>query len=964
MRLVFLGCIASIICLTGLDGRAFVEGDRFGGFLVERSVAIPLRSLHVTELVHEESRARVLHVHAPDPENFFSISFLTPAYSSNGVAHVLEHSCLDGSKRFTAPNLFYKRAAQSQATFMNAMTGADATAYTVASCVESDFYALLDYYVDAVFHPLLTPATFFREGRRLEFQDPNDPESLLRYTGIVYNEMQAALSAPLRRLSYLASRALFPTTSYRFCSGGDPKEIVQLTHAELVQFHKKYYVPSNALFFFYGDIPLEKHLQFLESKEVFAGLEKGQPPVLAFEPKRTEKVCVEEVYPGHPGTKADRLRISWLVSEAHDPFERLIVRLLDSILMDSDVSLLKKKLLASGYCSDARGYFSSTQAQAYYSIDCIGVSADEADAIEAFVVKSLREIADDGISRACIDRAIKDFIFAIDNRDSSRDPVGLSLFFSAALRAHYGEDVVEALDLDALIARIQKSLNENPDLFRDALRRYFVNPLYVRALLRPSEIEEGHVLDREKYLAELQAQVETPVETANEPSWSFPEGRVCASPNIQPLRHYIKGYHDLYFFNTPLKRTVAFDFFVRLSEVPQDDLWIIQLLCDLAPRLGIEGYSADETVALFDEYAHDLSLDLVLLENKDPAIHLHVKAHPDDAKTLLPLCVQLLTMPALDDPAHLQSLVASHAAFLRTAVNTNPLPFALAESRARIHTVQAATRSWKAMEYVRRIDQLQQGLSESFMSRCREVVKGISSPQQVDLVVSCERARFKAFLKSALRCLHEGFSMAEFVVDESWFSPDERLVVSSNSWVTDLPVAFTAQSIPVVMESLPSRLGEGVFVIAAELCQECVLTKEIRLEGGAYGAGAVFRADTGDFTFYSVRDPHITRTVSSFRRSLQVLAEGQFTDSELEEARLQIVKEECQPVADHLRARSLYLTRYDPGQDARFYESVYRVTREDVQQAALYLLNALSESSVVTFASEELLRQDRNHKHK
>ena len=52
-----------------------------------------------------------------------SVGFPTNPKDSTGVAHILEHTALCGSKRFPVRDPFFKMLTRSLATFMNAFTG-------------------------------------------------------------------------------------------------------------------------------------------------------------------------------------------------------------------------------------------------------------------------------------------------------------------------------------------------------------------------------------------------------------------------------------------------------------------------------------------------------------------------------------------------------------------------------------------------------------------------------------------------------------------------------------------------------------------------------------------------------------------------------------------------------------------------------------------------------------------------
>jgi Zn-dependent M16 (insulinase) family peptidase len=180
---------------------------------------------------------------------------------------------------------------------MNAMTGSDFTCYPASSQVEKDFYNLLEVYLDAVFFPELRELSFLQEGHRLEFENPNDPNTPLVYRGIVYNEMKGSLSSPETRLWHAIMKTLTPELPYAYNSGGSPEEIPSLSYEELKVFHQKYYHPSHCLFYFYGNLPIEKHLDFIEKKALEQVEEVPDLPPIPHQKRFTKEQIYRETYP-------------------------------------------------------------------------------------------------------------------------------------------------------------------------------------------------------------------------------------------------------------------------------------------------------------------------------------------------------------------------------------------------------------------------------------------------------------------------------------------------------------------------------------------------------------------------------------------------------------------------------------------------------------------------------------------
>jgi len=222
--------------------------------------------------IHDDTGARILSISNDDENKVFGITFRTPPEDSSGIAHILEHSVLCGSRKYPVKEPFVELPKGSLKTFLNAMTYPDRTCYPVASQNLTDFYNLMDVYLDAVFYPRLEPHTFMQEGWHFHMEKEEDQMSV---GGVVFNEMKGAHSSPDNLLVEFSKQSLFPDNPYRFESGGDPEAILSLTYEKFLSFHRRFYHPSNAWIFFYGDDDPEMRLKLLngyltdfEKKEV------------------------------------------------------------------------------------------------------------------------------------------------------------------------------------------------------------------------------------------------------------------------------------------------------------------------------------------------------------------------------------------------------------------------------------------------------------------------------------------------------------------------------------------------------------------------------------------------------------------------------------------------------------------------------------------------------------------------
>ena len=184
---------------------------------------------------HVKSGARVVVVSNDDENKVFSIGFRTPPTDSTGVAHIIEHSVLCGSKKYPPKDPFIELAKGSLNTFLNAITYPDKTIYPIASCNDKDYQNLMNVYLDAVFYPYIykNEKIFKQEGWHYEL-DSEDGDFI--YNGGVYNEMKGTFSSPKQVVFRTVQNSLFPDTSYSTESGGDPECIPELTYEDFLAF--------------------------------------------------------------------------------------------------------------------------------------------------------------------------------------------------------------------------------------------------------------------------------------------------------------------------------------------------------------------------------------------------------------------------------------------------------------------------------------------------------------------------------------------------------------------------------------------------------------------------------------------------------------------------------------------------------------------------------------------------------
>ncbi|MBW1999347.1 MAG: insulinase family protein, partial [Deltaproteobacteria bacterium] len=348
------------------------------GFELIRTQEIGELNTRAELLRHQKTGAEILSLINDDENKVFGITFRTPPRDSTGVPHILEHSVLCGSRKYPVKEPFVELLKGSLQTFLNAMTYPDKTCYPVASQSPKDLYNLIDVYLDAVFFPRLTPLIFKQEGWHYELEGPNRS---LKYKGVVFSEMKGAYSSPDNLLAEYSQQSLFPDSPYRFDSGGDPKEIPKLTYEEFKAFHERYYHPSNARIFFYGDDPPETRLEIIKGyldefdRRVIDSSIPLQPPLER--PRRlTRRYIVGE---GEEEHAKGMITVNWLLHGTETPEMKMAGHILEYILLGMPGSPLRKALIDSNYGEDIAGVgLSDELRQMYFSTGLKGINLSNA----------------------------------------------------------------------------------------------------------------------------------------------------------------------------------------------------------------------------------------------------------------------------------------------------------------------------------------------------------------------------------------------------------------------------------------------------------------------------------------------------------------------------------------------------------------------------------------------------------
>lgn len=452
----------------------FNKGDVIGGFKIKQNQFIQEVNSDVYLMVHEKSGAKLLYLDTTDDNKVFSIGFRTPPDNSKGTPHILEHSTLCGSRKFPLKEPFVELVKGSLNTFLNAMTWPDKTMYPVASRNAVDFHNLMDVYLDAVFYPncIDDPQILMQEGWHYELEDK---DSELTYNGVVYNEMKGALSSGDAIMENFAMEKLFPDTTYGVESGGDPEVIPALSYKEFVEFYKKFYHPSNSYIFLYGDMDIEKTLNFIDSEYLSNFNEKKIDSQIKTQVPFKKREVINRKYGISESESTDKKAIHALYTAFNDhmsTLDSLAFEVLNYVLIEIEGAPLKKAVLDAELGSELSGSYTDGYKQPVWTIQLSGTDVNNQKKFEETIDETLRALALNGIDKSMLKAAINRIEFTLRENDYRGRPKGLFYGIRAMELWLYDRNPMDALKYFDNLKQLKKFIDTN--YFENLILKYVI----------------------------------------------------------------------------------------------------------------------------------------------------------------------------------------------------------------------------------------------------------------------------------------------------------------------------------------------------------------------------------------------------------------------------------------------------------------------------------------------------------
>jgi Zn-dependent M16 (insulinase) family peptidase len=966
-----------------LSTEAFVTGVRYNGFIVERTQDIPELHCRLIELRHEASQAKIMHIQTDDPENVFCLSFQTLPPSSNGIAHVLEHMVLCGSEKFPVKDPFFSMTRRSLNTFMNALTGVDFTCYPAASQIAADFYNLLEVYLDAVFHPVLSENSFEQEAHRLEFAPQETGEQSLVINGVVYNEMKGAFASPTRRLMGEMSKKMFPDTPYGYDSGGDPKEIPSLTLQQLKDFHSKHYHPSRCLFFFYGNFPLAQHLDALEKQILSKTSAMPSLPPPSLQPRHESPIFSRIEYPVTQEThdQGCYLALGWLTTPLQNQVECLALSILDIILMDTDASLLKHALLQSKLCRQATSSCDIEIAEVPYLLMLTGCEEKNVTELTELVFATLRKIAAQGIPKDLLQNALHQVEFAKSEISGSGTPFGLLLFFRAGLLSQHGIDPTLGLKIHSLFEELRNLVAQDPAYFSKLIHKYFLeNSHFVRVIMAPSkeiaEHEFAEEKDRLKTLENtLSEKQRASILQSSQKHESIAIQDLSCLPSLKitdvpqhcrtfPLSHYEQKGTTVFCHETFTNGICYLDIVSPLPFIRQEDLWLTRLACVILPQIGYGGKTYQQALEYMQEYTGGIFASLSLSPQVNnpssvvPLLHVKGKALERNTGQLIDILSSLLTNPRIDDRHRIRAIIEKHATDVEHAIVHSAMEYASLRSSSFLSTSAAISEHWYGISYLRNLRYLTKNYDTQepeFLLKIGQLIQAMLLHKEIHCVACAGPEQMFTLQKQ----LDESLFLTP-KISHPWESPpcfqtpahDQGFIIPSQVGCTSLSKTTASYADP----------DTPVLCVAVQLLNNLFLHKKIREQGGAYGGGASVHPMTGTCCFYSYKDPNIFSTLQGFEESIQFLQHTSISPQELDEAKLGVFQDLDAPIAPGGRAGTAYSWWRQGRTDLmrqHFRDKVFQTSIEEIHAVLQrFFPQGWSNQSFITIGGSQLLKKE------
>ena len=934
-------------------------------------------------LRHKKTGARVMLIENSDENKVFNIAFRTPPKNSTGVAHILEHSVLCGSREFPLKDPFVELVKGSLNTFLNAMTYPDKTCYPVASCNDRDFQNLMHVYLDAVFYPNIykKEEIFRQEGWNYHLEKKEGP---LKYNGVVYNEMKGAFSSPDDVLEREIMNSLFPDTTYGCESGGDPVNIPDLSYEEFLDFHRQYYHPSNSFIYLYGNMDMEEKLEFLDSHYLSA----FDSLVIDSEIRDQEAFAqVKDIQKSYPVSEDEGeedntyLSYNMVVGEAADINLSLAFEVLDYALLSAPGAPLKQALLDAKIGKDIYGSFEDGIKQTYFSIVAKGANLSRKEEFIKVIRDTLTKIAEEGIDKKAVTAGINYYEFRFREADFSSYPKGL-MYGLDILSSWLYDDTKPFCEVQLLegFEFLKKALEEG--YFEELIRKYLLGNTHGAILsLVP---EKGLAAKRDKELEEklenyrkslsdeeLTRMVEnTKALEAYQEAEEAPEALTCIPMlSREDIKKEITGltneeHHvedSLFLYHDVCTNGIGYaDLLFEIHDFDVDTVHYLGLLKSVLGAVDTENYTYGE---LFNEvnartggiaYGIEVFDDAQDTDAFRAMFAVRGKALYPEMDFMFSMIREVLTTSKLDDTKRLYEIIARVRSRAQASLASAGHSTAVLRGASYASPMAAFQDEMAGIGYYQFIEKLEKDFDsckDEIVKNLRKVMEEVLRPENFCVSYTGERESLDTVKTQAAE-------IKKVLFNGQKPEPVKQApcVKKNEAFKTSGQVQYVAQNGNFRKKGLEYT---GALEILKVILSYDYLWINLRVKGGAYGCMSGFKRN-GESFLVSYRDPHLKRTLEVYQGVPDYIRAFEADEREMTKYIIGTISNKDVPRTPQMQgsiSKTAYFSNVTEDMLQKERNQILGAQKEDIQKLAALVEAVLSDDQICVVGSETAIEK-------
>jgi Zn-dependent M16 (insulinase) family peptidase len=927
--------------------------------------------------IHKKTKAEVLVWENDDDNKAFGIGFTTLPEDSTGIAHIMEHSVLCNSRKYNVKSPFVELIKYSLNTYLNASTWPDKTVYPVSSQNEQDLHNLMDVYLDTAFFPKLEEKVLHQEGWHYEIND----EGKLIYKGVVFNEMKASVSKALSVLEKNVGKRLLPGTLYCHNSGGDPQDIPNLNYENFLAFHKKYYHPSNAKIFFYGNGDQQRFFEHLE--EYLSEFEYSPINASIDDAGKVEKGAVyEEKY----GIGADEsiegkyyTTLNWMMPIENNT-DRWGLNLLSYAFLASGASPFRKPILAAGLAEDFCGLaFDQEYKQPVFAIGFRGIQKENIEKVED-IIRDILNTLSKKIDKRLVISALNKFEFELREGDYGGSK-GVEILRVLLSTWNYGGDPLLNIDFTEAFTEIRMKLENEELYFENLIKKYFIdNDHHVVVRLSPDpklagEIEmkekealakiESKLTDEEKegikrYQEELhkwQTREDDPKEVAKLPKLKVSD--LDKKPKEYPTTlSEVMGVeiieHDL-----PTNGIVYLDVLLDVTKIPSKFLSYLDLYLDLTLKLDSKNYDSETLAMLIDSDLGDIDSGIYATKNIKTDefianIHYRSKFLVDKLDRFKELFIERIFNTHFDKKDHFLTILKEIRSGFEESFVGMPVRFAGIKARSAFSDVDAFNDKVSGLDYYFFIKEVIQNFDSNWdkvLGDIQELHKILLSKDLLKINITADQKDID-FVKENIKDFINRFETVIQLENEK-LNFDNKSSVNT-AYTIPSEVNFIAQAIDLKREGYKF---DGAVLVLTNYLETDFYWERIRKVGGAYGGRGYYNNRTGVFTHFSWRDPNLTKSIDTFGSMPDFIEEMLNKKKDLSEFILGTIGEMDAYLTSEQKGwvgLDTYLAGVEYEDRIKRRDEVFAISEDKLREFAKYLRDS-KKKSIAVFGNKSII---------